>query len=139
MRWVVRKTVHRFPRRGVDGREREQDEGKIARWISQLGVSPSWKQCYPKVMNSDTSGMNMHQITTQETDEQAWARIGDRSNYRCGFCIDLVAQMRAAAQEGGATAAIDVLRNYKGMICSSVEWMLWPALDENDPGDQAVS
>ena len=81
----------------------------------------------------------MHQVATQETDEQAWARIGGRTNYRCGFCIDLVDEMRKSAQVGGATAAIDVLRNYKGMVCSSVEWMLWPDLVEMNPADQAVS
>lgn len=81
----------------------------------------------------------MHEFATSETDEQAWARIGGRTNYRCGFCIKLVEKMRDAEKLGGPTAAIDVLRNYNGMICSSVEWMLWPSLEDLDPADQAVS
>ena len=75
----------------------------------------------------------------QETDEQAWGRIGARTSYRCGDCATLIAAMRQAALDGGSTAAMDVLRAYKGMICSSVEWMLWPDLDLDNPGSQAVS
>jgi hypothetical protein len=67
-----------------------------------------------------------------ETEQQAWERISSRNNYRCGCCMRLVDTMREQSLTGGAHAAMNSLRDYNGLVCSSIEWMLDPASSDTD-------